>query len=88
MPRYVFSNNIAMPDRRKVIQEAVVAGIGSRPESETWVVSIFQPQDRPEYVVKIEGPGGFTWERTFWGPEEMSPEFIRQAVHQATHQVP
>jgi len=85
MPISVLTNTIALVDHRKQIQAAVLAGIGSRPQSENWTVRIYEPATSPEYVVKIEGPDGFNWNRTFLGPEEESPEFIRTAVTEATH---
>lgn len=85
MPISVFSNNIAMPDRRKAIQEAVLAGTGSSPGSQTWQVFIFEPQSSPEYIVKIEGPEGFTWERSFLGVQEQTAQFIGAEVRRATH---
>jgi len=83
MPVEVLTNTIALPNSRKETQEAVLAGIGPRPD--IWTVRIFEPQSGPEYVIKIEGPNGFKWEQTFFGPEEEAPEFIRKAVEKATH---
>ena len=85
MPVSVFSNSIALPDRNKSIEDAVVNGIGARPESETWIIQIFEPSTGVEYVVSIKGPNNFTWKRAFFGPEKETPEFIRKEVHQATH---
>ena len=81
----VLTNTIAMPDSRKSIQDAVLQGIGSRLDTQAWTVSIFEPQAGPEYVIKIKGPNDFNWERTFFGPGEQTPEFIRNEVHRATH---
>jgi hypothetical protein len=80
----VFSNTIAMPDTRKSIQAAVLDGIGERLERESWRVKIFEPQNSPEYVIKIEGPKGFAWNRTFFGPVEQTPAFICEKVREAT----
>ena len=80
----VSTNTIADPNRRKQIQEAVLNGIGPRSESEAWRLRIFEPQTGPEYVIKIEGPSDFKWDRTFFGPEEQTPEFIRAEVAKAT----
>lgn len=80
----VLTNTIARPDCRKSIQEAVVEGIGPRLFTETWTVRIYEPQSGPQYVVKITGPNDFTWERTFFGPHEQTPEFIGEEVRKAT----
>ena len=80
MPASIFSNDIPIPDRRKVIGAAVLDGIGNRPEN--WVVSIHEPQYSPDYVVTIEGPDNFKWTHRFSG-NELTPEFIRNAVGQA-----
>ena len=80
MPTSIFSNDIAMPNRRKVIGAAVLDGIGNRPEN--WVVSIHEPRGGPEYIITIEGPDNFKWTYTFFG-DEQTPEFIRNAVGQA-----
>jgi len=85
MPISILTNTIAIPDRAKKVQKAVLAGIGRCPESENWTVRIFEPQASPEYVVKIGGPNDAKWNLTFFGPEEQSPEFIRNAVARATH---
>jgi hypothetical protein len=85
MPVSVLCNNVAMPDRRIAIQQAVLPGIGPRPGSEAWEVSICQSQSRDEYIVKIEGPEGFAWERAFFGVHEKTPQFIEQEVWRATH---
>jgi hypothetical protein len=84
MPISVPANTISGVDRRQQIEAAVLAGIGSRRQSEIWTVRIYEPATGLEYIVKIEGPNGFNWERTFWGPEEEAPEFIRSAVADAT----
>jgi len=78
----VLTNTIAIPERRKAIQEAVLEGIGKRSRGGL-TVRIFEPALSPEYVVKIAGPNGFNWERSFLGHEE-TPEFIREEVRKAT----
>ena len=83
----IFCNTIPAPDRGKAVQQAVLAGIGTRPESETWKIQIFEPQSSTEYVIKIEGPNDFKWDRTFVGPEEEAPEFICNEVHSATQSI-
>ena len=85
MPVSIFSNNIAMPDRREAIGNAVLDGIGDPPENEQWTVYIYEPQEKPNYIVTIKGPDDFEWERDFFGPEERTPKFIREEVRQATH---
>lgn len=76
----VLTNTIGDPRHRKTIQDAVLDGIGHR----GLTVKIFEPALSPEYVIRIEGAGGFRWERTFFGPVEQTPEFVRQEVHKAT----
>ena len=79
----ILANTIAMPGRRQLIGDAVVEGVGDRPENETWKVWIYEPQDRPDYIVTIEGPGDFKWAHTFFGPYEQTPDFIRTEVAKA-----
>ncbi len=81
MPGRILSNNIALPERRETISELVLQAIGDRPEC--WVASIYEPHEDDEYVITIEGPDGSSWSRSFFGPDEQSPESIRQAVEQA-----
>lgn len=81
----VLANTIAIPEQRKAIQDAVLQGIGSRIKSETWRAKIFEPQMSPEYIIQLQGPNGYNWERKFFGPVEQTAEFIKQTVHQATH---
>lgn len=83
----VLANTIAMPDRRAAVEKAVVEGIGDRP-GEDWRVRIIEPQDRPDYIVTIEGHNNFRWKRDFFGPDEQTPEFIRKAVMEATKRPP
>jgi hypothetical protein len=78
MPVSVLSNSIAAVDRREAIQRAVLEGIGQR--AGNWVLRILEPQLRPDYIVKIEGPDGFEWERTFFGPVEQTPELVRDEI--------
>ena len=80
----VFCNTIAMPGRRQAVERAVLQGIGQRPGN--WVISIFEPQPSPEYIVSIEGPDGFAWKRAFFGPVEQTPEFIQTEVARAVRQ--
>lgn len=84
MDSIVLTNTIAMPEQRRAIQEAVLKGIGNRLSSESWKASIFEPATSPEYIVRLQGPKGFMWERKFFGPVEQTPEFIWRAVHEAT----
>ena len=84
MPVSIWCNTIAIPDRCEAIGAAVLNGIGQRPENEQWTVSIYEPADRPDYIVKIEGPDGFKWKRGFFY-EEQTPESIQAAVAKATH---
>jgi hypothetical protein len=74
------TNTIGDPNSRKAIQDAVSEGIGHR----GLTVKIFEPALSPEYVIRVEGAGGFRWERAFFGPAEQTPEFVRQEVHKAT----
>lgn len=76
----VLTNTIGDPSHRKAIQDAVLEGIGHR----GLTVKIFEPALSPEYMIRVEGAGGFRWERTFFGPVEQTPEFVRQEVHKAT----
>ncbi len=78
----IFSNDIPIPELRESIGKAVLDGIGQRPDNEQWRVYIYAPQNSAHYIVVIEGPNGFKWERSFG---ERSPEFIREQVKQATH---
>ena len=80
----VFCNTIAMPDRRQVVECAVLQGIGQAPGN--WVISIFEPQRSPEYIVSIERPDGFAWKRAFFGPVEQTPEFIQTEVARAVRE--
>ena len=81
----IFSNDIPIPEHRESIGEAVLDGIGQRPDNEQWTVSIYAPQNSANYIVVIEGPNDFKWEKSFSGPDERSPELIREQVRQATH---
>lgn len=76
----VLTNTIGDPSDRKAIQDAVLEGIGHR----GLTVKIFEPPLGPEYVIRIEGASGFRWERTFFGPVEQTPEFVRYEVQKAT----
>jgi hypothetical protein len=80
----VVTNTIADPGSRRAIQNAVLQGLGQRPDNESWTVRIFEPQSGPEYVIKIEGANGFRWEHTFLGGHEQTPDFIRKEVQKAT----
>jgi hypothetical protein len=84
----VFSNTIALRTYRDSVQRAVLDAIGERQPSEDWTVSIFEPQDRPDYIIRIEGPNSFRWERDFFGPTEQTPEFIKNAVKEAIAKPP
>jgi hypothetical protein len=84
MPVEVLYNRIALRTYHDSIQKAVLEGIGERPPGENWTVSIFEPADRPDYIIGIEGPNNFRWERDFFGPTEQTPEFIKNAVQDAT----
>ena len=81
----IFINEIPIPEHREAIEKAVLEGIGQRPNNEQWMVSIYAPQNSDHYSVVIEGPNDFKWERSFSGPDERSPELIREEVRQATH---
>jgi hypothetical protein len=79
----ILTNTIPLPDVRRQVQEAVLRGIGERIDHERWTVKIFAPADRAGYVIRIQGPNGFTWEHVFEGPDEESPAFIERTVHDA-----
>ena len=81
----IFCNEIPIPEHRESIGKAVLDGIGQRPDNEQWRVEIYAPRDSADYIVVIEGPNDFKWERSFSGPDERSPELIREEVRQATH---
>lgn len=81
MPGRIFSNNIALPERRDTISKAVLQAIGDR--RECWEASIYEPPENDEYVITIEGPDGSIWTRSFFGPDEQRPEVILRAVEQA-----
>ncbi len=81
----IFSNDIPIPELRDSIGKAVLDGIGQRPDNEQWRGSIYAPQTSAHYIVVIEGPNDFKWERSFSGPDERSPELIREEVRQAIH---
>ena len=76
----VLTNTIADPDSRESIQRAVIEGIGGRPLT----VRIFEPALSPDYMIRIDGPEGFKWERTFFGPVEQTADFIQEEVRKAT----
>jgi hypothetical protein len=79
----VFTNSIVNLDLRKSVQSAVIEGIGERPNSERWMVSISECDERPVYLIAIEGPNQFTWKQEFFGPGEQDPDFIREVVSTA-----
>jgi hypothetical protein len=81
VPGRILSNNIALPERRDTISKAVLQAIGDR--HECWEASIYEPPEEDEYVITIEGPDGSIWTRNFFGPDEQTPESIRQVVEQA-----
>ena len=78
----ILSNTIPLPGERIAIQDAVLDAIGEKPDHERWVVSIHEPQDRPDYIIDIEGPA-FKWRRGFFGPYEQTPDFINEEVKNA-----
>ncbi len=82
----IFSNNIPYKESREAVEQAVREGIGERADAGAWSVSIFEPQLRHRYTITIEGPNQFNWERTFEGPDEKVPEFIRGEVERATNE--
>jgi len=84
MSATVLTNTIPLADVRQQIQAAVLRGIGERIDYERWTVKIFAPADRAGYVIRIQGPKNFTWERYFEGPQEEKPDFIEQTVRDAT----
>ncbi len=84
----VLTNQIPDPSFRESIADAVEKGIGSRPAEETWEIRIFAPQESSELVIKINGPGNFRWKRNFFGPVELTPEFIQKEVDQAEGETP
>lgn len=83
----VLINTIAMPDSRIAVQKAVLEGLGKRLETENWKVRIFEPQNSPAYIVRLEGPDEFRWEKEFFGPVEQTPKFIREEIRKATAQI-
>ena len=54
MPVTIF-NALPLPDRRQAVQQAVLEGIGEHPENEQWTVCIDEPQNKPNWIVSIEG---------------------------------
>jgi hypothetical protein len=83
MNAIVLTNTIPLADVRQQVQAAVLRGIGERVDYERWTIKIFAPIDRAGYVIRIQGPKGFTWESYFEGPQE-EPAFIEQTVRNAT----
>lgn len=80
----VLTNTIPVPAERKQVQDAVLRGIGKRNDYERWTVKIFAPANRLGYLVRVQGPRDFTWERIF-EPEEQSADFIERAVREAVN---
>ncbi len=79
-------NYIANPALGKPIERAVLKAIGARGGAGSWVVKIYEPARGPtpmKWVVSIDGPGGFSLEREFFGPNEQTPEFVHGEVERA-----
>lgn len=79
----VLTNTIPLPDVRQRVQDAVLKVIGEYGTREPWTAKIFAPADRAGYVIRIDGPRGFTWKRDFEGPEEQNSAFIERAIREA-----
>ena len=84
----ISSNKIAIPEHNKTVAKAVVQGIGLRPYHDDWQISIFEPIDIAKYIITIQGPNNFRWERDFFGPTEQRLDFICEEVRKATQYAP
>ena len=80
MPVKVFANTIADPERRKIAEQAVLDGIGNRPEE--LAVTLQELADGPKWFLNIDSPDGFELKYEFFGPDEQNGDFIRRTVSQ------
>jgi predicted ATPase len=63
------------------LQREIKPWFDERPGS--WFVSVVEPQNSPDWHVRIEGPKGFVWSRRFSGPDEVDPVYVGQALSEA-----
>ena len=61
MPLSIFCNTIPDPERRRTIQNAVLDGIGQRPEGEEWEASIIGSQAEEAGQSKSKDPAASRW---------------------------
>jgi hypothetical protein len=80
MPCTIVSNNIASPEVRTAVNDAISAGVGDQPGD--WKATVYQAPDYPGLAVRIKGPKKLRCDWTFFG-EEQSPSFIRERVAQS-----
>ena len=79
----IAADQIEFSDIRQTLFRGVLEGIGTRPEEEVWEVRLLEPEDGVDYAVEIRGPGGFNWSQRFFGPTELTEEFVRDSVASA-----
>ncbi len=54
---YIYENQIPVSDVKEAWENAVVRGVGERPDSERWRISIYAPPlDSGGYRVQVERP--------------------------------
>ena len=75
----IVSNNIASPQLRESISNAVIDGIGER--SGNWKITVYQALDYPAFGIRINGPENLRWEWSVY-ENEQSPEIVRERVAQ------
>ena len=75
----IVSNNIASPQLRESISNAVIDGIGER--SGNWNITVYQALDYPAFGIRINGPENLRWEWSVY-ENEQSPEIVRERVAQ------
>ncbi len=71
---------IQIPHReeRAALEREITAQFEQRPGD--WYVSVVEPATSPDWHVRVEGPKGFVWTRTFSGPEEIDPAYVGRTL--------
>lgn len=79
----ILTNTIPLPDVRESVQEAIFRVISEYRTRDPWTAKIFAPADRAGYVIRINGPRGFIWERYVEGPNEQDASSIERMLREA-----
>ena len=73
----IVSNNIPSPEARETVNAAIQEGLSAR--AGDWNVIVYQPEDFPALVVRIQGPEEQRFNWTFLAGEQTTA-FIRDRV--------